>query len=129
MAEPILLDGKALAAKIREDLKARVAKLDARPILATILVGDAPASATYVKMKGKACESIGMDSRRIELPASTQTDALLRIIDELNKDPTVHGILLQHPVHPRGDDAPDGLIHDSARRHARGGRGALADSR
>lgn len=98
MTEPVILDGKALAARIREDLKSRVAKLARRPVLATILVGSDPASATYVKMKGKACESISMDSRRIELPATTKTDALLRIIDELNQDPDVHGILLQHPV-------------------------------
>ncbi len=98
MAEPVILDGKKLAGEIRADLKERVAKLTRQPVLATILVGSDPASATYVKMKGKACESIGMASRRIELPASTQTAALLRIIDELNQDPDVHGILLQHPV-------------------------------
>ena len=109
MAEPVILDGKTLAASIREDLKTRVAKLPATPVLATILVGDDPASATYVKMKGKACESIGMDSRRIELPASTQTAALLRIIDELNNDPNVHGILLQHPV---PDDVDERLAFD-----------------
>ncbi len=108
MPEPILLDGKALAAKIREDLKQRVTHLvetkgRPKPVLATILVGDDPASATYVKMKGKACESVGMDSRKITLPAATQTSALLRIIDELNRDPNVHGILLQHPV-PSGVD-------------------------
>ena len=109
MAEPVILDGKTLAASIREDLKTRGAKLPATPVLATILVGDDPASATYVKMKGKACESIGMDSRRIELPASTQTAALLRIIDELNNDPNVHGILLQHPV---PDDVDERLAFD-----------------
>lgn len=103
MPEPVLLDGKALAAKIREDLKQRVTHLveskgRPKPVLATILVGDDPASATYVKMKGKACESVGMESRKITLPAATQTAALLRIIDELNRDPNVHGILLQHPV-------------------------------
>ena len=111
MAEPVILDGKTLAGKIREDLKTRVAALvqagRPKPVLATILVGDDPASATYVKMKGKACESIGMESRRIELPASTKTDALLRMIDELNADANVHGILLQHPV-------PDGVDERAA---------------
>ncbi|MEQ9366375.1 MAG: tetrahydrofolate dehydrogenase/cyclohydrolase catalytic domain-containing protein [Leptospirales bacterium] len=104
MAEPVILDGKKLAGEIRADLKDRVAKLGRKPALATILVGADPASATYVKMKGKACESIGMTSRRIELPATTQTDALLRIIDELNQDPDVHGILLQHPVPENVDE-------------------------
>ncbi|MCR9144917.1 MAG: bifunctional methylenetetrahydrofolate dehydrogenase/methenyltetrahydrofolate cyclohydrolase [bacterium] len=104
MAEPVILDGKKLAGEIREDLKQRVAKLSRKPVLATILVGADPASATYVKMKGKACESIGMASRKIELPATTQTDALLRIIDELNQDPDVHGILLQHPVPENVDE-------------------------
>ncbi|MAN51828.1 MULTISPECIES: bifunctional methylenetetrahydrofolate dehydrogenase/methenyltetrahydrofolate cyclohydrolase FolD [Marinimicrobium] len=104
-----ILDGKALAKKTEQELAQRVADLKARsngqaPILATILVGDDPASATYVKMKGNACERIGMESLRIELPASTSTDELLAKIDELNNDPNVHGILLQHPVPEQIDE-------------------------
>ncbi len=105
---PILLDGKALAAKIRDQLKPRVARLlDAghpQPVLATILVGDDPASATYVKMKGKACEAVGMGSRRVDLPASTSTEELLRVIDGLNAEAEVRGILLQHPVPSQIDE-------------------------
>ena len=75
------------------------AKSDGRtPVLATILVGDDPASATYVKMKGNACRRVGMESLAIELPASTRTNDLLREIEQLNQNPDVHGILLQHPV-------------------------------
>lgn len=68
------------------------------PALATILVGDDPSSATYVRMKGNACERLGIHSQRIHLPKETTTDELLQTIHELNNDPTVHGILLQHPV-------------------------------
>lgn len=99
----LILDGKALAAQSEAELTQRVAAIKAKsggktPILATILVGDDPASATYVKMKGNACQRVGMGSLRIELPASTTTAQLLAKITELNNDPNVHGILLQHPV-------------------------------
>lgn len=98
----IVLDGKALASKIEADLAARVAAIKARsgrtPILATILVGADPASATYVKMKGTACARVGMSSLKVELPASTTTEELLAEIEKLNANPDVHGILLQHPV-------------------------------
>jgi len=99
----LILDGKALAAQSETELTQRVAAIKARsggkpPILATILVGDDPASATYVKMKGNACQRVGMESLKIELPASTTTAQLLAKITELNNDANVHGILLQHPV-------------------------------
>lgn len=98
----LVLDGKALAAAEEQALAVRVASLAARggrvPILATILVGDDPASATYVRMKGNACQRVGMRSQRVELPAATTTEELLARIDALNADPDVHGILLQHPV-------------------------------
>lgn len=105
----LILDGKALAQQFEEEMRQRVEKLKARangraPILATILVGDDPASATYVKMKGNACERVGMDSMRIELPASTTTEQLLDEIDKLNNNPDVHGILLQHPVPEQIDE-------------------------
>jgi len=98
-----ILDGKALSKEIEQQLTDRVSVLlpkmqGQRPILATILVGDDPASATYVRMKGNACERVGMESRRIELSSQTTTDQLLAEIDSLNANPNVHGILLQHPV-------------------------------
>lgn len=109
MSAPLVLDGKALAKEIEETLRARVAAVIARdngrvPILATILVGSDPASATYVKMKGNACARVGMSSRKVELPESTTTAQLLAAIDELNADPNVHGILLQHPVPKQIDE-------------------------
>ena len=90
----VILDGKALALRIETDLAARVSALVARsggtvPVLATILVGDDPASATYVKMKGSACRRVGMESRRVVLPQETDTARLLATIDELNADPAV----------------------------------------
>ena len=98
----IILDGKSLALASEEDLKMRVKNLLEKknfvPILATILVGSDPASATYVKMKGNACERIGMKSIKVELDSKTTTEQLLVKINELNSNPEVHGILLQHPV-------------------------------
>lgn len=98
----LILDGKALAQKTESELSQRVAALKDKtghtPILATILVGDDPASATYVRMKGNACTRIGMESLKIELPAATSTQTLLAKIKELNGNENVHGILLQHPV-------------------------------
>ena len=99
----LLLDGKSLALAIEMDLAQRVARIKQQtngiaPVLATILVGDDPASATYVRMKGNACRRIGMASRPIVLPPETTTEVLLAEIDRLNADPDVHGILLQHPV-------------------------------
>jgi len=104
----LLLDGKALAKQTEQELAQRVSDLKARsgrtPILATILVGDDPASATYVKMKGNACERIGMESVRVNLPGDTTTEQLLEKIGQLNRDPDVHGILLQHPVPKQIDE-------------------------
>ena len=105
----LVLDGKTLASQTEEALLARVERLKTKaggktPILATILVGDDPASATYVKMKGNACRRVGMDSLAVELPAATTTEQLLEKIAELNADPDVHGILLQHPVPEQIDE-------------------------
>jgi methylenetetrahydrofolate dehydrogenase (NADP+) / methenyltetrahydrofolate cyclohydrolase len=99
----IVLDGKTQSRQIEADLAARVAAIKSRsggvaPILATVVVGDDPASHTYVRMKGNACARVGMESRRIALPADTTTQQLIAEIDALNADPRVHGILLQHPV-------------------------------
>ncbi|MEX1670737.1 bifunctional methylenetetrahydrofolate dehydrogenase/methenyltetrahydrofolate cyclohydrolase FolD [Zhongshania guokunii] len=105
----LILDGKTLAASWEEQLAARVTALKnssagRTPILATILVGDDPASATYVKMKGNACRRVGMDSLAVEMPSSTTTEQLLTKIAELNANPDIHGILLQHPVPEQIDE-------------------------
>jgi len=97
----LILDGTRVAQAIKDELNGRVQALAARgvtPCLATILVGDDPASATYVRMKGNACKRLGIESRRIHLDSGTTTDQLLATIRQLNEDPLVHGILLQHPV-------------------------------
>jgi len=103
MTTPLILDGKALSKLVEADLAQRVRAFSSShqgktPLLATILVGSDPSSATYVKMKGNACSRVGMQSRRIELPESTTTSELLAAIEALNNDPDVYGILLQHPV-------------------------------
>ena len=104
----IIMDGKRLALSSEEELKMRVTTLLEKknfvPILATILVGSDPASATYVKMKGNACERIGMKSIKVELDSDTTTEELLSKINELNSNPEVHGILLQHPVPDQIDE-------------------------
>ena len=103
---PILLDGKAYSKELETELSVRVGRLHLQepPILATILVGDDPASATYVKMKGNACRRVGMESLGIHLPGTTTTDELLAAIDDLNANPRVRGILLQHPVPKQIDE-------------------------
>lgn len=101
MSEKLILDGNVVANAVKEDLKARIIALKERgivPCLATILVGEDPSSETYVRMKGNACAKLGIDSKKIHLSKDTTTDQLLDVIDGLNKDENVHGILLQHPV-------------------------------
>lgn len=105
----LILDGKHVAQLTESELSQRVAALKERsggrtPVLATLLVGDDPASATYVKMKGNACRRIGMESLAIELPGSLRTNDLLHEIEQLNGNPDVHGILLQHPVPSQIDE-------------------------
>lgn len=104
----ILLDGKALSRQLENELAERVAaiieKTGKTPILATILVGNDPASATYVRMKGNACKRVGMSSERVILPEETSTEELLVVINQLNMSPDVHGILLQHPVPSQIDE-------------------------
>ncbi len=104
----LVLDGKALAKKTETELSQRVSALKEKtgrtPILATILVGADPASATYVKMKGNACTRIGMESLKVEMPSSTTTEELHAKIQELNANEDVHGILLQHPVPEQIDE-------------------------
>ncbi|NBD24504.1 bifunctional 5,10-methylenetetrahydrofolate dehydrogenase/5,10-methenyltetrahydrofolate cyclohydrolase [Paenibacillus glycinis] len=105
-ANQLILDGNAVADSIKARLETRIASLAERgitPCLATVLVGDDPASATYVRMKGNACRRLGIASIRVELPAGTTTEELIGALRKLNEDASVHGILLQHPV-PHGID-------------------------
>src|SRR4051794_37169899 len=105
----IVLDGKLLAQQLESELAVRVQAIKQRangisPILATILVGDDPSSATYVKMKARACQRVGMESKKVALAQTTTTDQLLTEISKLNADPCVQGILLQHPVPSQIDE-------------------------
>ena len=104
-----ILDGKAIALKTEAELYQRVAKVKEAsggktPMLATILVGGDPASATYVRMKQNACKRVGMDSIAVEMPENTTTKILLEKIQSLNINPACQGILLQHPVPPQIDE-------------------------
>jgi methylenetetrahydrofolate dehydrogenase (NADP+)/methenyltetrahydrofolate cyclohydrolase len=96
-----LIDGTAIAKGIRAEVTEQVRALQARgvvPGLAVVLVGEDPASQVYVRMKGKACLDAGMHSETIVLPAETTEEALLGVIDRLNADPAIHGILCQLPL-------------------------------
>ena len=96
-----ILDGKSLAKTTEESIAKQVNDLNNKgifPTLATILVGQDPASETYVKMKRNTCARVGMKSIAVEMSDSTTTEELLIKINELNDDDNVHGILLQHPV-------------------------------
>ncbi len=102
-----IIDGKAIAAGIREEIRQRVQQRRRHglrpPGLAVILVGDDPASRVYVSNKRRACEAVGFHSRAYDLPADVAQEALLDIIDELNADPAVDGILVQLPLPPHID--------------------------
>src|SRR4051812_43436494 len=104
-----LLDGKALAktmqAEIAAAVLARVAAGQPRPGLATVLVGDDPASHVYVRNKRKACEHVGMVSVHHELPSTTSQAKLLAVVAALNRDPAVHGILVQLPLPKQFDES------------------------
>jgi methylenetetrahydrofolate dehydrogenase (NADP+) / methenyltetrahydrofolate cyclohydrolase len=97
-----LIDGKAIGAAVRAEIKDRVGEFSARtgikPNLVTVLVGDDPASRIYVRNKGKACHEAGMLSQQIDLPATLPENDLLALVAELNADPAVHGILVQLPL-------------------------------
>lgn len=102
-----LMDGAAVAAGLLDDVSRRAADVTRsrgrKPCLATVLVGDDPASHTYVRMKRNRCARVGLDSRHVPLPDTTTTAELVAAITQLSDDPTVDGILLQHPV-PRHID-------------------------
>ena len=94
----IILDGKKLRDKIINDLKNQVKKLKKKPGLAVVLVGNNPASKIYVDNKVKACEKIGFYSEKIILPENTSKEKLFLVIDKLNNNPNIHGILIQYPL-------------------------------
>lgn len=96
-----IIDGKALAARVREGISVEVAELASHgitPGLAAVLVGDDPASAVYVGMKHRASEAVGIHSRQVELPADTDQDELERVVADLNTDDDIDGILVQLPL-------------------------------
>ena len=103
----IILDGKELSRISEESIKKKVQELSSKnikPTLATILVGNDPASETYVKMKRNTCARVGIKSIAVELSEDTTTEELLEKIRSLNNDVNVHGILLQHPVPSQIDE-------------------------
>lgn len=99
----IIIDGKELAKEIRMNLKQKVEKENLKPNLAVILCGDDEASKVYVRNKSRACEEVGIQFKEYKLPASTKQEELIELIDKLNKDNEVDGILLQSPL-PKGLD-------------------------
>ncbi len=105
---PVIIDGKATAARCNEETARDIAALRTQgitPGLAVVLLGEHPASQAYVRSKDKTCRELGMHSRKLELPASTTQEDLLRIIAELNADPSIHGILVQSPCPPHIDES------------------------
>jgi len=102
-----VLDGKALAARIIEDVRvqvaARVSAGKPRPALATVLIGDNPASGIYVRSKQKNAKQAGIETFDHRLPDSTSTDELLKLVEQLNRDDAVSGVLIQQPVPPQID--------------------------
>jgi methylenetetrahydrofolate dehydrogenase (NADP+)/methenyltetrahydrofolate cyclohydrolase len=103
-----LIDGRAIAEKVYVDLRNEIAELKSKgvtPGLAVILVGDNPASRAYVRSKDKMCRDLGLHSVKLELPASTMQTELLARIKELNRDPDIHGILVQSPPPKQIDEA------------------------
>jgi methylenetetrahydrofolate dehydrogenase (NADP+) / methenyltetrahydrofolate cyclohydrolase len=114
----IILDGKKLSEEIKLSLKSEISLLKEKtnkfPTLATILVGENSSSHTYVNMKVKSCAMIGMGSKKIHLGESTSTNELLEVINTLNNDPDIDGILLQHPSPPQINErlAFDSILHN-----------------
>jgi 5,10-methylene-tetrahydrofolate dehydrogenase/Methenyl tetrahydrofolate cyclohydrolase len=100
-----IIDGKKLSAEIHEELRAEVAKMKRKPGLAVILVGDDMASHTYVRNKKKDCEEVGIYSEVHELPAMTTQNELLTLIEKLNNDDNIHGIIAQSPLPGQLDES------------------------
>jgi methylenetetrahydrofolate dehydrogenase (NADP+) / methenyltetrahydrofolate cyclohydrolase len=105
---PNLIDGRAIAEKVYVDLRHEIAELKTKgvtPGLAVVLVGDDPASRAYVRSKDKMCRELGLQSLKLELPASTTQTELLQRVEELNADSSIHGILVQSPPPAHIDEA------------------------
>jgi len=106
--DPRLIDGTSVANAILDGTAPRARAFEVatgtKPCLAAVLVGDDPASITYVKMKRNRSERVGIESRLVRLPADASTQAVVSAVTELSDDPAVHGILLQHPVPPQVDE-------------------------
>jgi len=103
-----LIEGRTIAAKVYLDLRHEIAEMKSKSItpgLAVVLVGDNPASRTYVRSKDKMCRDLGLHSVKLELPTSTTQMELLACVEELNRDATVHGILVQSPPPRQIDEA------------------------
>src|SRR5438552_7495858 len=103
-----LIDGRAIAEKVYVDLRREIAELKSKgitPGLAVVLVGDNPASRAYVRSKDKMSRELGLHSVKLELPASTTQSELLSRVEELNRDPAIHGILVQSPPPTQIDEA------------------------
>jgi len=103
-----LINGRAVAEKIYGELRGEIAELKlqgATPGLAVVLVGDNPASRAYVRAKDKMCRDLGLHSVKLELPAATTQKELLTRVEELNRDPAIHGILIQSPPPKQIDEA------------------------
>ena len=99
----MIIDGKAIASRIKDNIRKKVAKMDFKPGLAVVLVGNDPASQIYVNSKEKSCQEAGFYSRKIVLPSNAGQKRLIDQILKLNKDPKIHGILVQLPL-PKGYD-------------------------
>jgi len=98
-----IMDGRRLAQEIRANIRLEVNSLredGVNPCLATVLVGEDPASKTYLKIKHSSCQEVGIQSRNFQLPTNTRAEELYRVIEDLNNDPTVHGIIVQLPLPP-----------------------------
>jgi methylenetetrahydrofolate dehydrogenase (NADP+) / methenyltetrahydrofolate cyclohydrolase len=105
---PNLIDGRAIAEKVYIDLRREIAELKTKgvtPGLAVVLIGEDPASRAYVRSKDKMCRDLGLHSLKLELPASTTQTELLGRVEELNADPSIHGILVQSPPPVHIDEA------------------------
>ena len=113
-----IIDGTAVAETVLTECAARIADLKSRghtPGLAVVLVGDNPASRSYVRAKDRMCQKIGMHSVKLELPAETTQEQLLAVVQDLNRDPAVHGILVQSPPPKHIDEAAIVLAIDPAK--------------
>ncbi len=117
-ATPHIIDGTAIAAKVLTECRAQIEELRAlgrTPGLAVVLVGDNPASRSYVRAKDRMCQELGLHSVKLELAAATTQEELLAVVRQLNADPAIHGILVQSPPPPQIDEQAIILAIDPAK--------------